>query len=46
MMEGDQSLSAAASLAAEIAPDLVHDLDASWWAKESHLRYESGRLSL
>jgi L-alanine-DL-glutamate epimerase-like enolase superfamily enzyme len=46
MMEGDQSLSAAATLAAEIAPDLVHDLDASWWAKESHLRYESGRLYL
>jgi L-alanine-DL-glutamate epimerase-like enolase superfamily enzyme len=46
MMEGDQSLSAAATLASEIAPDLVHDLDASWWAKESHLRYESGRLYL
>lgn len=46
MMEGDQSLSAAATLAAEIAPGLVHDLDASWWAKESHLRYESGRLYL
>jgi len=46
MMEGDQSLAAAATLAAEIAPDLVHDLDASWWAKESHLRYESGRLYL
>ena len=46
MMEGNQSLGAAATLAAEIAPDLVHDLDASWWAKESHLRYESGRLYL
>jgi len=46
MMEGDQSLSAAALLAAEIAPDLVHDLDASWWAKETYLRYESGRLYL
>ncbi len=46
MMEGDQSLSAAATFASEIAPDLVHDLDASWWAKESHLRYESGRLYL
>jgi hypothetical protein len=46
MMEGDQSVRAAATLAAEIAPDLVHDLDASWWAKESHLRYESGRLYL
>ncbi len=46
MMEGDQSLGAAATLAAEIAPALVHDLDASWWAKESHLRYESGRLYL
>lgn len=46
MMEGDQSIRAAATLAAEIAPDLVHDLDASWWAQESHLRYESGRLYL
>jgi len=46
MMEGDQSIRAAATLAAGIAPDLVHDLDASWWAKESHLRYESGRLYL
>ena len=46
MMEGDQSIRAAATLATEIAPDLVHDLDASWWAKESHLRYESGRLYL
>ena len=46
MMEGDQGIRAAATLAAEIAPDLVHDLDASWWAKESHLRYESGRLYL
>jgi len=46
MMEGDQSLGAAASLAAEVAPELVHDLDASWWAKESDLRYESGRLYL
>ena len=46
MMEGDQSLSAAATLAAEVAPDLVHDLDASWWAKESQLRYESGMVYL
>ena len=46
MMEGDQSLSAAATLATEVAPDLVHDLDASWWAKESDLRYVSGRLYL
>ena len=46
MMEGDQSLSVAASLASEVAPELVHDLDASWWAKESDLRYESGRLYL
>jgi L-alanine-DL-glutamate epimerase-like enolase superfamily enzyme len=46
MMEGDQSLQAAATLAAEVAPDLVHDLDASWWAKTSHLRYESGKVYL
>ena len=44
MMEGDQSLGAAATLAAEIAPDLVHDLDASWWAKKSYFEYKSGRL--
>jgi L-alanine-DL-glutamate epimerase-like enolase superfamily enzyme len=46
MMEGDQSLSAAATLAAEVAPDLVHDLDASWWANESQLRYKNGRVHL
>jgi len=39
-------LSAAATLATEVAPDLVHDLDASWWAREGYLRYESGRLYL
>jgi hypothetical protein len=44
MMEGGQSLGAAATLAAEIAPDLVHDLDASWWAKKSYFQYKSGRL--
>jgi L-alanine-DL-glutamate epimerase-like enolase superfamily enzyme len=44
MMEGDQSLGAAATLAAEIAPDLVHDLDASWWATKSYFQYKSGRL--
>lgn len=46
MMEGDQSLSAAATLAFEVAPDLVHDLDASWWAKESQLRYLNGKVYL
>jgi L-alanine-DL-glutamate epimerase-like enolase superfamily enzyme len=46
MMEGDQSVRAAATLAAEVAPDLVHDLDASWWAKESQLRYENGKVYL
>lgn len=46
MMEGDQSLSAAATLAFEVAPDLVHDLDASWWAKESQLRYLDGKVYL
>jgi len=46
MMEGDQSVTVAATLATEVAPNLVHDLDASWWAKESHLRYEGGRLYL
>ena len=46
MMEGDQSVRAAAMLAAEVAPNLVHDLDASWWAKESQLRYENGKVYL
>lgn len=46
MMEGDQSLRAAATLANEIAPDLVHDLDASWWAKESQIAYRNGKVYL
>jgi L-alanine-DL-glutamate epimerase-like enolase superfamily enzyme len=32
MMESELGLSAAAALAARLAPDQVHDLDAAWWS--------------
>ena len=32
MMESELGLSAAAALAATLAPDQVHDLDAAWWS--------------
>lgn len=46
MMEGDQGVYAAAAVASAIAPDAVHDLDASWWAMESDIKYASGEVSL
>jgi len=32
MMESDLGVSAAAALAATVAPDVVHDLDTAWWS--------------
>ncbi|HUW88602.1 MAG TPA: enolase C-terminal domain-like protein [Candidatus Paceibacterota bacterium] len=46
MMEGDRGVYAAAALAATIAPDAVHDLDASWWATDSQIKYANGEVSL
>lgn len=46
MMEGDRGVYAAAALAGTIAPDEVHDLDASWWASDSDIEYAGGEVSL
>ena len=44
MMEGDIGVEYAARVALKVAPNQVHDLDASWWLKGSHLKYEYGNL--
>jgi L-alanine-DL-glutamate epimerase-like enolase superfamily enzyme len=46
MMEGDRGVYAAASLAGAIAPNEVHDLDASWWATDSAINYVDGQVKL
>ncbi len=46
MMEGDGGVFAAAALAGAIAPDEVHDLDASWWATDSRIVYSGGEVAL
>lgn len=44
MMESELGVTAAAQIAATISPDLIHDLDAAWWLKNTSLRYENGVL--
>lgn len=46
MMEGDRGVYAAAAVAGAMAPEAVHDLDASWWAMDSEIKYADGELSL
>ncbi len=46
MMEGDAGVMAAACLASVLAPGGIHDLDASWWAKDSKVLYRSGEVVL
>lgn len=46
MMEGDRGVFVAACLADALAPDEIHDLDASWWAKDSQIHYRAGRVQL
>lgn len=46
MMEGAGGVMAAALLAASLAPDVVHDLDAAWWHRDSKLHYLAGELAL
>lgn len=46
MMEGAGGVMAAALLAASLAPDVVHDLDAPWWHRDSQLNYLRGELAL
>jgi L-alanine-DL-glutamate epimerase-like enolase superfamily enzyme len=44
MMEGEVGIRAAIYLAAETAPDAIHDLDAAWWFKESEIIYAEGTV--
>jgi L-alanine-DL-glutamate epimerase-like enolase superfamily enzyme len=46
MMEGTGGVHAAALLAAAIAPELTHDLDAAWWHRDSAIGYRDGWLTL
>ncbi|CAB4637161.1 unannotated protein [freshwater metagenome] len=46
MMEGAGGVHAAALLAAAIAPELIHDLDAAWWHRDSAIGYRDGWLAL
>jgi L-alanine-DL-glutamate epimerase-like enolase superfamily enzyme len=46
MMEGSGGVMAAALLAASLAPEVVHDLDAAWWHKDSQVEYFGGELAL
>ena len=46
MMEGDVGVFASACVASALAPMEIHDLDASWWAKDSKIKYESGEVLL
>lgn len=42
MMEGERGIRAAMYCATQVSHDLVHDLDAAWWLKESELKYKDG----
>ncbi len=49
MMESELGVSAAAALAAVVAPDGVHDLDAAWWSiqpDDAGTPYRDGRFHL
>lgn len=46
MMEGDRGVYVSACLADALAPNKVHDLDASWWAKDSTIEYRGGQVML
>lgn len=46
MMEGDRGVYVSACLADALVPDEVHDLDASWWAKDSKINYLAGQVIL
>lgn len=46
MMEGDRGVFASACLADALAPGEIHDLDASWWAKDSTINYRAGQVLL
>jgi L-alanine-DL-glutamate epimerase-like enolase superfamily enzyme len=45
MLESPHGVIASMKLAQEIAPDLVHDLDAGWWYSSTLLSYVNGKVS-
>lgn len=45
MMEGELGIKAALHVAAKIAPEVTHDLDAAWWLSDSAIRYQAGMVS-
>lgn len=46
MMEGDRGVYVSACIADALASDGIHDLDASWWAKDSTISYQAGQVML
>lgn len=46
MMEGAGGVQSALVLAAHIAPELTHDLDAAWWHQDGAITYRDGWVEL
>jgi L-alanine-DL-glutamate epimerase-like enolase superfamily enzyme len=46
MMEGSRGVQAALVLAAHVAPELTHDLDAAWWHRDGAITYRDGWVEL
>ena len=46
MMEGDKGILAAILIAGAHRPDYCHDLDAPWWASNTHFRYAKGMVAI
>jgi L-alanine-DL-glutamate epimerase-like enolase superfamily enzyme len=44
MMEGEQGVRAATYLAHEVNPQIIHDLDAAWWFKDSSIIYRESTV--
>ncbi len=45
MMEGNLGIRTAINLANLLAPDVIHDLDAAWWIKDSKINYQASKVS-
>lgn len=45
MMEGETGIKAAVFVAQQVGPDVIHDLDAAWWIRESTINYQDSKVS-
>ena len=45
MMEGEAGIRAAIFVAQQVAPEVVHDLDAAWWISDGNIKYQNSRVS-